>query len=313
MSHPQFPAAVYHDSRPALISGALTLPQNSNIVFLNGQFVTGEQAVVSIFDRGFLYGDGLFESVLISGGRPFRWRAHFERFERGADFLRIKLPFPADRMRGFAEELIARNGASSALLRLTLSRGTGPRGYSPRGADQPALAISLHPVQDCDPVQPVGWKLHTASFRLPAGEALAQFKTCNKLAQVLARAEAENAGADEALLLNTQGNIVEASSANLFWIQQQTVCTAPLAGGVLAGVTRSVVEEICEGAGIPFELCSVTPGQLRESHGVFLSLSTLGIVEGLSLDAKPLARSPLVSQISTAYWKLVRSESGLPA
>src|SRR5439155_22721295 len=104
-------------------------------------------------------------------------------------------PFPEESLLEFASELVSRNQMPQALLRLTLSRGVGLRGYSPKGAEQPSLVMSLHPVVSGE--MPAQWKLVTSSFRLPANEPLAQFKTCNKLPQILARAEADTAGADE--------------------------------------------------------------------------------------------------------------------
>src|SRR5207237_8017976 len=136
------------------------------------------------------------------------------------------------------------------LLRLTLSRGIGLRGYSPKGAERPSLVMSLHSTTVIPSNGSLQWRLKTASVRLPANEPLAQFKTCNKLPQILARAEADTAGADEALLLNTDGHVVEAASSNLFWVRDQTVCTPPLTSGIVAGVTRTVVLEICSSLGI---------------------------------------------------------------
>ena len=101
------------------------------LIFLNGQFVPEERAVVSVLDRGFLYGDGLFETMLIFKGKPFRWGEHLERLQRGAEFLKIKIPYSTEALRGFADELIAKNEVPDALLRLTLSRGVGARGYAP--------------------------------------------------------------------------------------------------------------------------------------------------------------------------------------
>src|SRR6266496_2961642 len=159
------------------------------IVLLNGQFVPEDQAVVSVFDRSFLYGDGLFETMRICGGKPFRWEQHLRRLEQGADFLKIGLPVPQDSLRAFVVELVARNQMPEALLRLTLSRGIGLRGYSPKGAERPSLVMSLHPAPARN--APVRWNLVISSFRLPANEPLAQFKTCNKLPQILAHAEAD--------------------------------------------------------------------------------------------------------------------------
>jgi branched-chain amino acid aminotransferase len=279
------------------------------IVFLNGQFVPEEQAVVSVFDRSFLYGDGLFETMRIFKGKPFRWQQHLERLQGGAEFLNMILPFPADAVRAFAEQLISANQMPDSLLRLTLSRGIGQRGYSPKGAERPCLIMSLHPAPTVASKDLLRWRLVTSSLRLPANEPLAQFKTCNKLPQILARAEADVAGADEALLLNTDGHVVEASSSNLFWIEDSTVCTPPLASGILAGVTRAVVFEICESRGLAVREASVAPDGLRRSQGIFLSLSSVGIADGLSLDGQALAQSPLVREIRAAYWDLVSAES----
>jgi branched-chain amino acid aminotransferase len=303
-------------------------------VFLDGKFVSEEQAMVSVFDRSFLYGDGLFETLLVSNGRPFRWAQHWERLQRGAAFLGMRVPFSSEVLLGFAMDLISRNQLPDSLLRLTLSRGVGPRGYSPKGADRPTLVMSLHAApwqagssrreeapsskakrQDIAP--PGGqeaavssvpvpiWKLISSSVRLSAGEPVAQFKTCNKLPQILARAEADTAGADEALLLNTDGFVVEAASSNLFWIEDGAICSPPLASGILPGVTRAVVLELCDSLGLTTREGNITRDALQSTDAVFLSLSSWGVVQAGSLDGLALKRSPEVETIRRAYWDLV--------
>jgi branched-chain amino acid aminotransferase len=276
------------------------------IVFLNGQFVPEAQATVSIFDRSFLYGDGLFETIRIFRGQPFRWTEHMKRLEHGAAFLNIKIPFPPAELLHHVTELITRNQLPEALLRITLSRGVGPRGYSPKGANTPTIAMSLHPAPDAHN-QPKAWHVIIAASHLPANEPFAEFKTCNKLAQILARAQADAIGADEALLLNTKGEVVEGSSSNLFWIQQDTVCTPRLRSGILAGVTRLVVLEICRQLNLPAKEATITPAELRHVQGAFLSLSSWGIVEIDQLDRQPFPRSPLTLKLSAAYDKMVAS------
>ncbi len=283
------------------------------LVLLNGQLVPEEQAVVSVFDRSFLYGDGLFETMLVRNGRPFRFDQHLERLRQGSDFVRIRMPFSDATVGQFASELISRNNLPDCILRLTLSRGVGVRGYSPRAADKPVLVMTLHPAQSLDPARPPTWRLATASFRLPAHEPLARFKTCNKLAQVLARAEAEAQNADEALLLNTDGQVVEGASSNLFWISGSVVCTPPLESGILAGVTRGVVQEVCSDLGVPTREEGIPRQKLRDQDGIFLSLSTLGIVEATASDGHALRRSPLVATLRESYWDLVRQETGSEA
>src|ERR1017187_269469 len=188
------PDNFFAEFSPRLCAFAL---KTDMLIFLNGQIVPEEQAVVSIFDRGFLYGDGLFETMLVFNGKPFRWAQHLQRLQCGAEFLKIKLPFTNEALRSSVAELVVKNQMPDSLLRLTLSRGVGVRGYSPKGAERPTLVMSLHPAPPINAPKTPGWRLITSSFRLPAGEPLAQFKTCNKLPQVLARAEADAAGADE--------------------------------------------------------------------------------------------------------------------
>src|ERR1017187_4707730 len=116
------------------------------VVFLNGHFVPEADAVVPLNDRGFLLGDALFETARVAQGRPFRLAQHLERLARGADFLKIKLPFTAKEIQKVAVELIGKNQLSAAVRRVALTRGVGTRGYSTKDADQPTLALTLHPL-----------------------------------------------------------------------------------------------------------------------------------------------------------------------
>lgn len=274
-------------------------------IFLNGRLVPEEQAVVSVFDRSFLYGDGLFETMLVYRGKPFRWEQHIERLQRGAEFLKIKLPFPPNALRDFVDELIAENKMPNALLRLTLSRGVGVRGYSPKGAENATVVMSLHPAPAIENNSLPRWKLIVSSHRLPADEPLAQFKTCNKLTQILARVEADTAGADEALLLNTDGFVVEGASSNLFWIERDTICTPPLASGILSGVTRVVVMEICGQLNLKIREANINVEQLKRADGIFVSLSSFGVVEVASLQGAIVKASTILKQIQERYAELV--------
>jgi branched-chain amino acid aminotransferase len=265
------------------------------IVFLNGRFVPEEQALVSVFDRS------------------FRWDQHMERLGHGAEFLKLKLPFTVSALQSSAKQLIAQNRMRDGLMRVTVSRGVGLRGYSPKGANQPTVVMSLHPFVDGlmeGRTRECNWKLVTASFRLPSNERVAQFKTCNKLSQILARAEADAAGADEALLLNTDGFVVEGASSNLFWIEEGVVCTPPLPSGILAGVTRAVVLELCSKLQLQAHEACAHPEQLKRADGVFVSLSSMGVVPAESLDGSQMRSSPVIEKLRTAYDELVRHETG---
>ena len=283
------------------------------IVFLNGRFVGEEEAVVSVFDRSFLYGDGLFETLRVLDGFPLYWTSHLRRLQDGARLLGIRLPFAEPELRGFASELLRLNALTDAVLRITLSRGSGPRGYSYSGADTPSVVMTLHPPPLLDPTNPPGWRLITSSFRVVANDPLAQFKTANKLTQIMAHAEAEAAGAHEALILNTDGHAAEAACANLFWVVGGRISTPPLQAGILAGITRQAVLDICHALDTPVREELITLPDLKRADSLFLTLSTLGIVEVLSLDKQSFQLSPTIERLRHAYHEHIGAELTHPS
>ena len=274
-------------------------------VFLNGQFIPEEQAAVSVCDRSFLYGDGFFETIPVYNGKPFRMAQHLERLTRGADFLKIRLPYAPKELRDLAGQLIEKNQMPNSLLRLTLSRGAGERGYSPKGADSPVVVLTQHPAPAVDVENPPRWSLVTSQHHLPASDPLSSFKTNNKILQVLARAEAEAADADDALMLNSNGEVAETTSANLFWVYRDTIYTTPSGRGSLPGITRAIVLEICQALNVPSNKRVIKPESLRKAEGIFLTLSSHGIVLVSSLDGDLVQESPLVDQVRRAYWDAV--------
>jgi aminodeoxychorismate lyase len=278
------------------------------LVFLNGKFLPEADAVVPLNDRGLLLGDGLFETMRVANGRPFRLAQHLERLARGAEFLKIQLPFTPREIQKFAGQLIGQNELADAVLRVTLTRGVGQRGYSPKNAGAPTFAMTLHSLPLVNADEPLQWSLITSSFRVPASDALASVKTTSKILNVLARAEAEEKGADEALLLNTNGEVAETAGGNLFWIYQHHVCTVPTGRGVLPGITRAVVLEICQTLGLETQKRIIKPEHLRNATGIFVTQSALGIVPVAAFDGLPVAPSPLVDQIASVYDEMLRRE-----
>ena len=266
-------------------------------VFLNGEFVPAERATVSVLDRGFLYGDGLFETMRVHRGQPFCWEAHLERFERGAAFLKIPLLFTREQLLAAAVKLIELNQLQEAVLRLMLSRGPGARGYSPRGANAPTTVMTLHPL----PLPPASVRLLTSTLRVAAGDPFAPYKIANRLLHIMARAEAEERGADEALLLNTNGHVAETASGNVFWTERGLVCTPHDDAGALHGITRGVVRELCGELGLPIESREATASQLQKADGVFVTGSVSGIVPVASLDGVLISSSPLVGKLQAVY------------
>jgi branched-chain amino acid aminotransferase len=268
--------------------------------FVNNQIVPAPEAVVSVLDRGFLYGDGLFETIRVAAARLIGCGPHLARLAHGATRLGICLPHTPAEIEATALDLVQRNHLADGVVRIQVTRGPGTRGYSPQGATVPTLVITTHP-SDAMREPPLRWRLHTATLRLGAGDALSGLKTCNRLVSILARAEAEANGADEALLLNVAGEVVEAASANVFWIEHGDLYTPPLASGALPGVTRARVIELAGSRGMRVLEASGPRPRLLEAEGLFLTLSSRGIVEGAALDAAPLRSSPVTTALHRAY------------
>ena len=276
-------------------------------VSLAGKFVKEEDAVVSIFDRSFRYGDAIFEAVLVRHGRMFRWPQHAARLQRSAAVLKFALPESLESLATTARELIALNKMMDAVLRIQLTRGTGPRGYAPTGEEKPLLAMSLHPAP-ARPLPPTLWKVTISSLRMAANDPLAQHKTCSRMLQVMAATEALERGADESLIANTDGHVVEGSTSNVFWIDEGKICTAPLLAGVLPGITRAAIFEICDTQGIPKSEELIRAEELPWRDGLFLSFTSRGIVEAGELDGCRLRRSPLALKLQQAFEALLERE-----
>lgn len=268
-------------------------------VYLNGRFVPEEAARISVHDRGFLYGDALFETIRVYEGEPFLWMDHMRRLAHGCEVMRINLPLtPAEMQRVVAEQL-RRNSLRDAIIRITVSRGVGPRGYSPRGADHPTFCILAFP-----PPKALlsTWKLVTSSHRLPNDDPLAVFKHANKLRQIVARAEADDRGADEALLLNERGQVVEGTTTNIFWVEEGAVCT-PRLSGILSGVTRNYILRLCAFLGIATREKNIPLRRLLKAEGVFVTASGIEVMEVAEIDGKQIRPSSLVQRLKQEYRK----------
>jgi branched-chain amino acid aminotransferase len=277
-------------------------------VFLNGKFVPAHEAVVPVNDRGFMYGDGLFETTRIVGGRAFRLAQHLERMVRGADYLKIPLPYPPKEIQKFVAQLVELNSMPEGVLRITLTRGSGERGYTPAMTEKPFIVMTLHPLPPMPAEGPLQWSMITSSYHVPASGAISSFKTTSKILHVFARIEAHERGADEALLLNTNGEVAETAGGNIFWVYQNSICTVPTGRGVLPGITRAVVLEICQSLGLETNKRVIKPQHLRNAEGIFVSQSVLGIVPVVAFDGEHVVPSPLVDQIASAYNEMLLKE-----
>lgn len=206
------------------------------IVWLNGTLIAQEDAALGVGDRGFTLGDGLFETIKIKRGQPLRLAAHLRRLRSGAAILRLALNETDDFWAEAIAATIAANGQDDGALRLTVSRGPGQRGLLPPQPGHPTLLLTLGALPL---VQPPARVVVAESVRRNAHSPLARCKSLSYLDNILARLEAEERGADDALLLNTEGRVAESSIANLFVVGTDGILvTPPVSDGALAGVRR---------------------------------------------------------------------------
>ncbi|MEY3274785.1 MAG: hypothetical protein RL153_50 [Verrucomicrobiota bacterium] len=257
--------------------------------WLNGELLPFESARLPLSDRGLLLGDSLFETLAVAHGRPFALQAHVERLARGMTFCRFQeAPDPAllaDAAQAVVMAEVAAGAPPHGALRITVTRGPGRRGYSPGAAGPSNAFVVFHAgPEPCTPHP--GWTLRTSSFRLPHGDPMAPFKHGSRMLHVLARAEAEAHGSDEALLLNTRGEPAECASGNLLWFEGDVLVHAASDSGALAGVTQDIVVGLAQRHGLQTMPARPHVG-IRDALtlcGGIVVLSTLGIVPVLALD-----------------------------
>lgn len=279
------------------------------LIYIDGKFVPEAEAKVSVLDRSFMYGDGVFETMLLFNYSIFRWKEHIDRLLRGAKFLRINHQINFNELYKNAIELAKRNNMPKGLLRLQLTRGIGLRGYSTKGANQPSVIMTIHPMPVVDFNEPTEWTAIQSNYLIPAGNPLFNHKSCNKLINILAKQEADICQVDEAILVNTDGEVCSCSSSNLFFIKAGYVFTPPIECGVLPGITRKIIFELCGKLGIHYGEASIRPDELLETDGVFLTMTSWGVVHLTSINGRTVFKSEIAETLHRNYWELVIEET----
>jgi branched-chain amino acid aminotransferase len=274
------------------------------VIYLNGTIVPPEQARIDPFDRGFSLGDGLFETLRAYDGRPFRLADHLERMSTAAATLEI--PLPVD-MPAVAEAVIALLRANAhvqgdAAIRITLSRGTGPRGLAPPEDPRPTLLIATAeyapPRESCAAV--------TVDIRRNEGSPQSRMKALGMLDNVLAAQEAAKRGAEEAILANNAGAIACGARANVFAVVDGRLITPPLQDGVLPGIARRVVLEIAAAWQLRHEESSLSAADLRRAEEILLTNSLFEVRSVGRMDTRELSGRALGDRLRAAYKEMVR-------
>ncbi|HEX5067624.1 MAG TPA: branched-chain-amino-acid transaminase [Myxococcota bacterium] len=267
----------------------------SGVVWIDGRVVDVKDARISILDHGLLYGDGLFEGMRVYGGRVFRLDRHLARLAAGARALSLALPGGTDALREIVLATARAHGGAEAYIRLIVTRGEGALGVDPTSCPHPRILclvdrVSIYPEEKVG----AGIDLVTASLRRPPPDVLdPRVKSLNYLNNALAKGEARRQGADDALLLNREGQVAEAAVANVFVVREGALWTPPGSDGALEGINRATVLELARELGIATAERSLGRFDLFAAEEVFLTGSGVGgLVPVRSLDREPVGAGP---------------------
>jgi branched-chain amino acid aminotransferase len=259
-------------------------------IFLNDRFVDRKEAVVSVFDHGFLYGDGVYETLRAYGGRIFMLPRHLARLERSAQLIGLAPPLAEKDWGPLLAEAMRRNGIADAYLRITISRGEGEIGLDPALCPRPTLVVIAKPyVPYPARLFEEGVDLAIVAVRRNLPAALPpEVKSLNFLNNILAKREAIAARAFEGLLLTARGELAEGTTSNLFFVRDGRLCTPAAEGDILGGITREVVLLLAREAGLPTEEGRYTPEALRAAEECFLTNTTMEIMPVARVDGAPV-------------------------
>ena len=285
-------------------------------VWIDGVAVEPSEARVSVFDRGFLYGDSVFETLRTYDGRAFALAEHLERLARSARLVHIELPVPQDQLRQEVEAAVAsavsRPGVGECYVRLMLTRGIGALGLDPGSAVQPLRVMIVAPLTPPPPeayTQGIG-VITFATRRVGDATPAAGAKVGNYLVAVLAMREAREHAAAEALIVDSAGQVVEGATSNVFVVREGVLLTPSEREGILPGITRRTILEVARELGVEVRFETVAREALSRCEEVFVSSSIREILPVVRIDGAPVgagAPGPLTLRLLEAFRKRVRA------
>lgn len=282
-------------------------------VYVNGQYFPKEEAKISVFDHGFLYGDGVFEGIRAYGGKVFRLNEHIDRLYNGARGIMIDIPLKKEEMVEVVLETLRRNELKDAYIRLVISRGTGDLGLDPRKCKTPTIIcitdkIVLYPEE----LYNKGMEIITAATRRNRPEGVnPQMKSLNYLNNIMAKLEANLAGAPEAMLLNNEDYVAECTGDNIFIVKDGVLITPPPYVGILVGITRNAIMELAEKIGIKVEEKVFTRYEVFTADECFLSGTAAEAVPVVKVDGRQIADGkpgPITNKILKEFKELIKTE-----
>jgi len=280
--------------------------------WLNGKLVNREQATVSVFDHGLLYGDGVFEGIRFYNGKTFRLEAHLRRLSHSAIAIGLTLPYTLDELETAINDVIQAYVEADGYLRLVITRGEGSLGIDPASCQRATAFIIADRLAVVAPhVLKQGATLVIASTRrLPPDGLDPRLKSLNYLNHVLARMEANRANADEAILLNAQGYVTEGTTDNIFIVRDGQLLTPPVSDGALEGVTRDVVLQLAGELDITCGERTLTPYDLYTADECLLTGTAIELVPVYEIDARqlPCCPGPIFQCLQNAFREKIQNE-----
>jgi branched-chain amino acid aminotransferase len=286
-----------------------------SLVWIDGAAVDAAEARVSVFDRGFLYGDSVYEVTRALHGVAFALGEHLDRLERSAAAILMRTP-PRAEIEKAVVDTVTHSRLDDAYVRIVVTRGAGEIALDPAAADEPRLIVIVRPPKPPPPeayrdgveVAIVGRTRYAPG--VPTSTVDPQVKSGNYLGSVMAVAEARKRGAYEAILCDNVGRITEGSSSNFFVVRGRRVSTPPLSVGLLEGITRRKVMQILEAEKIPWAEQALWPIDLHQAEEAFLTSSVRGVVPVVRADGEPIGDGkpgPITRRVMTAYEALVQA------
>ena len=285
-------------------------------IFIDGKFCDESKAKVSVFDHGLLYGDGIFEGIRAYHGRVFKLKEHIDRLFYSAKAILLEIPMSHAAIMKATVDTCRKNSLRDGYIRLLVTRGVGTLGLNPRSCKNPSVIIIADKIQ----VYPVemyerGMDIVTVpTVRNLHSAVNPAIKSLNYLNNILAKIEANNAGVEEAVMLNAEGFVAEGTADNIFVVKKGALHTPPLSAGALYGITRETVIELAEAAGLKVTEPNLTRYDLFNADECFLTGTGAELIPVVKIDGRVIGTGqpgPITRQLVTAYHALTKT-SGEP-
>lgn len=290
-------------------TGATSAGPRQSTIYLDGQFLPEAEAKVSVFDHGLLYGDGVFEGIRFYNGRVFRLEEHLDRLWDSARSICLEIPMSKEEMTKALLETIRRNGMHDGYIRQIVTRGVGNLGLNPLQCKKPSVIIIVAKIAlYSEEVYRKGLTVVTcATRRMNAAALNPAVKSLNYLNNVMARIEANLAGADEALMLNDAGNVAECTADNVFIIKKGQIFTPPITAGALRGITRSVAFDAALELGFTMKEADITRHDVFTADECFLTGTAAEVIPVIKADGRAIGSGkpgPITARIIARFREL---------